>query len=276
MQNQMTERKAAPLATPMAHQGPEVLRSDILVPYVIVGQGTSEAVKDRKVQLGDIYRSTSLEILGNPDKPIEAIFLHYPRALWVIEAKQRGSDRFQFVRQEPRNAANETDSWSFWCDDEGTEVDEGSKGAIEHRRVKQLLVFAILPADIMAAEVEMKKAEEGELPDPTKALTPVLLSFRSTSYKAGKEICTFFAQAESMKVPVWKYTLSVGCVLEKNDDGSFYVWKVDRTKAKAVKKDYWEQIQTWVNLVGQGGLKADDAAEGESYQATAAPAEDVG
>lgn len=269
MEKAMTEKKAAPLTTPMVHLGPEVLRSDILVPYVVIAQGTSESVKERKAQLGDIVRSTSLEKLGDPDKPLDIVFLHYPRANWIIEAKEGKSDRFQYVRQEVRNASNETDSWSYWCDTDGNEVAEGTKGAVEYRRVKQLLVFAILPQDIEASQAEMAKVEQGELPDPTKALTPVLLSFRAFSYKAGKEVCTFFAQAESMKVPMWKYSLSVGCTLEKNDDGSFYIWKVDRTQAKPVKQDYWPVVENWVKLVGQGGLRTDETAEGEGYQAPA-------
>lgn len=229
---------------------PQVLKSDIIVPYITLGQGMSQAVIERKVQLGDIYRSTSGEVLGNPDKAIEAIFLHYPRADWVIE--QKGKQKFEYRSSMARTASNETLPWSYWADDDGNEMEAGQKGASEWRRVKRLTVFAILPADIDSAMVEMAKADKGELPDPAKALTPVAFSFRSTGYNTGKEICTFYSQAQSMKVPIWRYQVPMFDTLESNDDGSFYVWKTDRTKAKGVKPEHLAMVSEWAMLINQG------------------------
>ncbi len=242
---------------------PQILRSDIKVPYITLGQGLSDAVVERKVQLGDIYRSTSAQILGNPDKPIEAIFLHYPKADWVIE--QKGKSKFEFRFTEPRTAANETSPWSFWADDDGEEMEAGAKGASEWRRVKRLTVFAILPDDIDAALVEMAKAEKGELPDPSKALTPVAFSFRSSSYDCGKEVCTFFSQAQSMKVPIWHYQIPMFDSLKQNDDGSFYVWATDRTKAKGVRMEHLPLVSEWATMINNGvQLTVDEEGETSS------------
>lgn len=263
---EVATRQTAPPPAIMQNQGAEVMRSDILVPYVVLAQGMSDSVKERKAQLGDIVRSTNFEKLGDPDSPVDVIFLHYPQTRWIIEKKPKGASRFEFVRAEPRNASNETESWSFWLDEDDNQVEETTKGAIEHRRVKQLLVYAILSKDIEASQAEMAKIEKGELPDVSKALTPVLMSFRSTSYKAGKELCTFHTKASSMGIPIYRYSLAVSDVMDKNDEGSFYTWKVDQNKAKAVPKEHLVIVEKWAAIVAQGTLKADDAAEGESYE----------
>ena len=246
---------------------PEVLRTDIIVPYLVTCQGLSEAVIQRKAQLGDIVKSTSFEKAGDTENPVEVIFLHYPKMNWIVE-KKNVKGKFEYVRTEPRNAKNDTDSWSYFCDENGVELPEFKKGAIEYRRVKQLLAFAILSKDIVAAEAEMKKIEDGDLPDPSKALTPVLVSFRSTSYKAGREVCSFYTRADSMRVPIWRYSLALSNASETNDEGTFYVWKVDSNKPKAVPKEHIPLVERWVGLVTAGGLRADDQAEREASKPT--------
>ncbi len=242
-----------------------VLRTDILVPYVVLAQASSDSVKERKAQIGDIIRSTTMEKLGDPESPLEVIFLHNPKTNWIIEQKE--GNRFKYRRTEPRNASNETAEWNFWADHEGREVPAGTPGATEWRRVKQLQVFAILPRDIEAAEAEMAKVEKGELPDPSKALTPVILSFRSMSYKAGKEIVTFFSQAKSMKVDIFRYVVKLGCTMEQGEDGSYYVWNVDRNKPSPVSKERLGTVSEWASIINQGAanLAVDESAEEQSY-----------
>lgn len=254
----------------------QILRQDILVPYIILGQGQSDAVQERKVNLGDIYRSTNGEVLGNPDKPIDAIFLHYPKSNWVIE--QKTGAKYEFRKVMARNASNETLEWNYWADNDGNECEPGVKGASEWRRVKQLMVFAILPQDIEIAMAEMAKVEKGEAPDPSKALTPVLFSFRSNSFKAGKEVCTFFTQAQSMKVPIWWYSVQACDFLDKNDKGSFYVWKVDRSRPKPISLAQRAMVETWAKMIATSSdqLRTDDQADIDVTPAPQVVAEDVG
>ena len=260
MEKQIATKEKAQSPALYQQDQTEIIRTDIIVPYLVCAQGLSESVLQRKAQLGDIVRSTNFEVVGSTDSPVDVIFLHYPKANWIVEKKM--GQKFEYVRTEPRNAKNETDSWSFWCDEDGNELPEQKKGAIEYRRVKQLIVFAILVKDIAASNEELKKMDAGELPDPSKALTPVLISFRSTSYKAGKEVCTFYSKAASMNIPMWKYALSIGNTLEKNDEGSFYVWKVDQNKPKPVSKDYLATVERWVGIVSSGiGLQIHEAQE---------------
>ncbi len=270
MEKQVATRTSAPPPSVISGAPKEVLSSDIKIPYVILGQGLSDAVIEKKVAVGDIFRSTSQEVLGNPESPIDVIFLHYPQTIWVIEKKPKGSDRWKYVRSEPRNASNETEPWTFFATDEGVDIDpktgamyqEGDKGVLPWRRVKQLRVFAILLHDILAANEEIKKADSGELPDPSKALTPVVFSFRSSSYDAGKEVCTFGTRAMSMKQPLWKYTVKMGCYLDKNDEGTFTVWKADTSKPKGCPRELLPLVEEWANMVNKRGgeLQTDEAA----------------
>lgn len=275
-------RASSALST-QVNQGSGILRSDLIVPYLSLGQGLSDAVQEKKVELGDIYRSTTAEKLGDPDHPVSVILLHAPKAEWVYE--QKGKSRFEYRRAEPRHAGNETLPWSFWADDDSQEMAPGAKGATEWRRVKRLTVFALLAGDIEAMKVEMAKVEAGELPDPNKALLPVALSFRSTSYNTGRELINFVAQCASFKTPVYKYQLPMFDVVESNDDGTFYVWKTDRTKTKAVQKDHIPFVEDWIAQLGAGvDLKVhedgDTAANGgvgapRDVNANSAQAKDV-
>lgn len=251
----------------------EVLKTDIIIPFVVLGQGLSDAVTEKKVEMGDIYRSTSREVLGSPTKPIEAIFLHCPKPDWVIEQKPKGAQKFEYRKAVPRNASNETLPWQYWADDDGVEMEPGAKGATEWRRVKRLTVMAILPADIEAQQAEMAKVEAGDLPDPSKALTPVMFSFRSSSYDAGKRLITFFSKAKSLGAQLHRYQLTLFDALEKNDQGAFYVWGIEDAKPKAVPKDLLPYVQQWIELIG-AGTNFNVHEEGES-EAFAAPTERV-
>lgn len=266
-------------SVPAVQAQQEVLRGDLIVPYIVLGQGTSDAVKDRAVQLGDIYRSTSKEVLGNPDKPVEAVFLHAPVADWVNEEKPKGANRFEFRKSVPRTAANENLPWSYYCDSDGNEFKpDGTaytaqdKGVTEWRRVKRLVVYAILPADIEAERAEMEKAKNGGLPDPNKALTPVAFSFRSNSFRAGREVATFFAKSKKMIQPIYNYRLPCSCKLTQNDQGSFYIWTVDLNNAKGVHPSDRGEIEYWAKLVGGGAsFQTHEEGEASAYSEPTAP-----
>lgn len=251
---------------------PEILKTDLVVPYLTLGQGLSQAVVDRKVQLGDIYRSTSGEVLGGPDKPVDVIFLSQPKPDWVIE--QKGKARFEYRRSIPRTAKNETLPWSFFADEDGLNESElPGKGLSEWRRVKRLTVFAILTKDIEAFQAEMKKADAGELPDPSKALTPVAISFRSTGYNTGKAIGMFAAKAHTMRAAIWKYQVPMWDTLEQNDAGSFYVWQADTNKSKAVPKEYLPFVEEWAQMLARGTDDIVIHEDGDSGGTTPPPRE---
>lgn len=261
MSNQLattTNKELAPLV-----QGVDIpLRTDLVVPYITIQQATSDLVKERKAQMGDIVRSTTGEKIADPDTGFDVILLHNPKADWVIEQKQ--GERFKYKKSIERTADNEMLPWTFWGDEDGNEVAEKTKGATAWRRVKRLTVFALLPGDIAAEAAEMAKADAGELPDPSKALTPVVLSFRSTSYETGKNLCTFFSQALAVRANIWKYKVHLSAKLEKRDNDSWYVWQAQTVGAKAVEKANLPRVEEWVRAIGLTSLIIHEEGETEA------------
>ena len=236
-----------------------IVPSDVLVPKVLLMQGMSELVKQRKAQLGDIVRSTNGQKLGDPEHAVDFIPLSSPESTWVIELNQTG--KFEYKKTVPRTPKNSGDQWNFLADKDGNEVPPGTPGAIPARRINRLSLYALLPADVEADAVERKKAESGEFPDFSKALMPVLISFRSLSFPAGKEVATFFTQVASFKRNAYEAILKLKCHLEQNDKGSFYVFDVERNAPRPVKKEQLETVKYWADLVGSVALKVDESQD---------------
>ena len=261
--NEVAKRQDTQVQAGAQPQPGGIVPSDVVVPRLLLMQGTSDFVKERKANIGDMVRSTNAEKIGDPDKMLEFIPLSEPVATWVVEKRTVGEQRWNFHAVLPRTAANDTLPWRFNADKDGNLLDDSVKSTHEWRRVKCLTLYILLPQDIAAFQVEMKKAEAGETPDISKALTPVLLAFRSTSFKAGKEVQTFFTNVKQFRQRAHNYTLKLGCFLDKNDQGTFYVFKVDRDKPTPVPADYKPHVEEWYNIVSSGAsLKVDETGEG--------------
>lgn len=206
----------------------EILNSDIVIPRLLLMQGLSDFVAERKkspigepIGQGDMVRSTTAEVLGNPEEPVEFIPLKMTAA-WILKEKIGG--KYEFRGIEPRTALNEDAPWDY------------VKNGADWKRVKALNVFALLPSDISQFHEEMESVlKSGEMPDLNKTILPVQISFQSTSFNAGKAVATFYAQIRDMTrynpaIKPYHYTLTLGCKQEKNDKGSYYVFEVGKTK----------------------------------------------
>ena len=250
---------------PALQRDPNILASDVLIPRLLLMQGTSDFVKERKAQLGDMVRSTNAEKLGDPDTPINFIPLSSPQPTWIREARQKGAQRWEFRGIEKRDAGNDTLPWTFNADKEGILLPDGARSDYEWRRVKCLTLFAILPQDIDAFQLEQKKAAEGELPDFSKALAPIQFTFRSTGLRAGKEVTTYFTQAASFarggySAKPHAYSLKLECFLDTNDQGSYYVFRVNRDRPAKLTAEQLAEVEPWVAIVNSSApnLKVDD------------------
>lgn len=248
MNNEIATKPVGVLAEYHAPQE-EVLKSDILIPYMTLVQDLSDLKKDGLAQPGDICRNKTGEKYGDEKTPVDLVFLHYPKSNWVYQEKQPGSQRFEYRKTVPRDGSNENLAWEYWGDMDGNELAPGTRGASQWRRVKQLAVFALPLKDIEGFGNELKKLETGELPDPSKALTPFMVSFQGSSFSAGKEVCTFFMAAKSMNVPIWRYALAVGCKHTKDDKVSYHSFTVNRAKPMPVPKEFVKTVQSWVEIV---------------------------
>jgi hypothetical protein len=209
--------------------------------------------------MGDFVRSTTGEILGNPDKPIRFVPLKMV-ATWIIQEEING--KFEYRRTEPRNASNEQAPWSF--------TENGTKW----RRVQSLDVYSLLVSDIEKFQSAMSNMADGELPDLNMMLLPVVISFRSMSFKAGKSVATFFAQVRDLlrfnaNAKSYGYSLELQSVADKNDKGSFYVFKIGTSKkldaALLPDAERWYQ-----NLSNLASVRVDEGSE-TTVEPTEAP-----
>lgn len=260
----------------MAMPGEQViLNTDIIIPQLLLMQGLSEFVAEKKrcpltntkIDTGMFVRSTTMEILGGEEKAIRIIPLKMV-ANWKIEEKI--GDKFEYRQTIARTAANENLDWNF------------KQNGTDWRRVKVLDVFALLPSDILAYEAEMKKVvETGAMPDLNKTLMPVMIRFKSTSFKAGMSVNTFFAQIRDLRrfkpdAMPHGYTLELSTYQDKNDDGPYYVFKAGDPKpvVKDPKAPSPEELviareaERWYNtLAALSSVRVDEGADSENGSA---------
>lgn len=212
--------------------GEEILSGSIVIPRLLIMQGLSDLVTERKAVMGDMVRSQPVEVLGNPDKPVKFIPITFNNE-WMLSEKV--GNKFEFRGTEKMTAANENLPWEF------------VKDGVQWKRTKMVNVYVLLPSDIEAEKVELEKAKNGEMPDPDKVLFPLLLSLRSTSFPAGKDIVTHFAKAKHFGVKGYVSTMELSCYQDKNDQGSFYVAKV--AKSGQTPKEYLSACESWYNIL---------------------------
>lgn len=197
---------------------------DIVIPKILVMQGLSKQVTEGKAKLGDFVDSLSSEVIGDISTPIEFIPFHLEKK-WIISKKRAGDNRFKFDRFEDLTAMNENRSW------------EGMEDGVETKYEKLFNFYSLLTNDMAL---------------------PYIISFKSTSMKAGRELATqmFVKNRAANKVPPAKVMNLFGDRVTKNDN-TFAVLKT------AVQRDSTpEEIQQclmWYKTIASGGTKSDNS-----------------
>lgn len=231
----------------------EILKGDVLIPKLLLMQGLSDLVADRKAQQGDIVRSTSAEKVGDPDKAVEFIPLVLKNE-WTLMEEING--KYEYRSTEPRTSKNEDQPWEF------------TQNGAPWKRVKVITCFALLLDDVNAEAKEIEKFKKtGEMPDLNKTLLPVAISFRSTSYVAGKGVSTHFAKAAAMTrfgVKPHAFSLMLSCKQEKNDKGNYFVFGV--SQGKKVDAAAFDIADAWVNRLRTQTVRVDEGADVETHQ----------
>ena len=246
MTTAIAKKEETQLATVEQNGAQEILKSDVIIPKLLLMQGLSDLVSQRKAQQGDIVRSTTGEVVGGPDKPLSFIPITFQN-LWMLTEEVNG--KFEWRATEPRTARNENEPWEF------------EKHGSKWRRVKVVDCYALLPQDIEAEAKEIAKFQEtGEMPDLNKTLLPVVISFRSTSYNAGRAVVTHFTKAAGMAkygAKPYGFTLDLSCHQDKNDKGSYYVFTVNQ--GKAVAKDVVAKAEEWYHILSTQKVQVDNS-----------------
>lgn len=232
--------------------------TDVQIPKLLIGQNMSEAVTDGLVGIGEIYLSTSKTVLGGWKKgsdrigyiPVEFIPLSMYKT-WVISKLVKG--KFEFERIDQFKLGQSSLPWEF------------EEDGVQMKREMSLNFYGLLPNQLEAdAKVRKKIMETGEMPEETPdPVVPVLIQFKSTSYKNGKVLASYFAQvADFMSIPgskVKPYNVMFNLSSEKvkNDKGTFFVWNAAR--GSATSKDYRDVCEFWLNVVKGQNLNVDNS-----------------
>jgi len=263
MANEVVKKESSVPAVSTPDVGTEVLlASDMVIPRVLLMQALSEFVCEAKATVGQIVRSTTIEVLGDKNTPVPFIPLTF-RTRWMIETVGRGG-KLEFAGFEDRNAINENAPWDFEVDGQ------------QMKRTKMVEVFALLEKDLAAAK-EPTLGSDG-LPSLDSVLMPVLLTFRSTGFKAGTRIIDTFMKVRKLRekfpsLMAYNYGLLLGCKEEENDRGRFFVFDVQSGKNTDPK--FLDDCSYWYDLLTRHGqsVKTDDSSLNEGHDA--APASDA-
>ena len=221
--------------------------TDILIPKLLVGQATSKLVQDEKLAFGQVWRSTTGEVLGGKGKPFDVIPLFLFKT-WILSEKVSG--KFEFRGVEPFTAENRDADWTW------TEKSDGK--TIEKKREQALNFYVLLPSDI-AADSAARKAfhETGELPDTEASLLPCLLQFKSTAYKSGKVLVTHFAKAADFGVPPFVNTFRIDTEKVTGDQNSWFIFKAE--SAGKTSQEFLQSCAKWREIVAKQNVKVDDS-----------------
>jgi hypothetical protein len=247
-----TTNGASSVPTLYASTGPMVDPSDILIPRLLLMQGLSEFVAKGEAKMGDIVKSTTGQVLA---KPVAMIPLSYDKT-WILTEKVNGQHEFR--RVEPFTFENAHLPWEYH--------DNGQ----EWKRTMSLNFYVLLPDDIKR-DVEAREAykKTGQFPDASASLLPVSISFRSTSYAAGKVLTTHFAMAKSFPMPPYASTFKLSSETQTKNKKTFANYKVEN--AGPTPEAYLDACKAWHATVERASLKTDDEVETLSKKAEEAP-----
>lgn len=239
------------------------IKGDLLIPRVLLMQSLSQLVKDRKAYPGQIVRSSNGERLGgilNPGEPGQSIDV-IPLSMMATWTVQLATGN-KWLRSEPRTPENDSLPWEFVDEETGEEC----------KRLKTIELIGLLSSDV-AKNTGGVVTDDEDVPESLDdaVLLPIALSFRSSSYTAGKGVSTFFAKVDAARkqhpnTRPYHFTLPIGCVEEANDNGEFFVFEVGG--AKKTPKELAAAAAGWYDQLAKAHVRIESELEGEARAST--------
>jgi hypothetical protein len=156
--------------------------NDIRIETLLMMQPASGMVSERKAKLGDIIRNESEKIIGGIDNPIEVIALYKFETVRIYAAADG-----KFLRETPYNPLVRL-------------VKEGIEDGIPVKRYHTINFFFLLVSDIEAGE-----------------FFPVLMRFKSTSFKAGSKFASFLYKKKFFNNLPYDFTGIISAIHDKNE-----------------------------------------------------------
>lgn len=212
---------------------------DFLIPKLLLMQSQSKPVKEEKSRAGEIRGSLDLNKVAEKEGEVEIIAFSVYKT-WVTLTKGGG----EFVGQEPLTVNN--------CTRPRDEIRNG----VEVENFETLNYFCLLPSEIA-----------------TGSYLPYVVSFRSTSYMAGKALETHRLELMDKKIPLPFRTFRLGSSLRTKDKNTFYAFTIG--KGRETTEEELLEVSRWNALVKQGKAKVDET-EFQDRAAAAKPVSSVG
>ena len=242
---QVKEKQEIAEAGAMGAWGEQVVTgNDIVIEKILPMQFMSEKVKDRTAEYGELRGSLNNDKFGDVKSPLEFIPVSVNKFFIAsdIIIKKDGTRNLEYRElipiQDNPLAEGYNDDWGRTSKD----------GLTDYMRVLEF--YVLLPSEV----------EEGtEL--------PYILSFKSTSNRAGKKLMTqmYVKNRAANKVPP-----ATACELsltdKENDKGQFCVQDVKASRPSTDKEI--AAAFKWYKVINAGGVKVDnsDIAPSESEE----------
>lgn len=223
MSKDVAKKESAELATVSMDDfgGASISGQDIVIPKVLCMQGQSKLVGDGKAKVGDLVDSLSSQVIGGIDKPVSFVPFFMKKTFVVSEFN---GTRYMFHHIEDCTPQNENQAWEQMID--------GKKYKFE----KSFNFYCLLTED------------------PS---LPYVISFKSTSSKAGRELMTqmYIKNKAAGKAPPAKLMhLSVD---KQSKDGSSYA-VLKTSVAGDTTNDLMLAARDWFKIIVAGGVKEHD------------------
>lgn len=196
--------------------GENVDAQDLSTPVILIGQSTSEAVKNGEVKYGQIYDSLTKNIIADKNQTLDIIVFKYRKKWFITKGPQ-------FVRIENFTAENANEPYEWTVNGETFQR-------------SQVIEFIALNAK----EVQ----ENGQL------AFPYAINFMKGSRSAGKTIATICSKLRAIGKSSASCTFTISAIEESNDKGQkYYVFNAKQgrqttAEEQAIAKYWYDQSST--------------------------------
>ena len=197
--------------------------SDFLIPKILLMQSMSTMVQEEKARAGEIRGSVNNNKLAEKEGNVEIIAFKMFKT-WVTISTV-GNEYLGQVPFTPENCLKAQD-----------EV----VGGVAVKNFKTLNYFCIVPSEIAGG-----------------VFMPYVVSFRSTSYKAGKALETIRGKLQGYGKPLPFVTINLGSVAKENDKGKFFEYTV--TEGRETTDQELTAVKKWFDIINVENIKVDDS-----------------
>lgn len=202
--------------------------SDILIPKLLLMQGPSQLVAEGKAAQGDMINSVTGQKLGDKTQTINVVPLTHFKTMTVMRDK---GGMYVFDHAEPWTVSHTSKPWE--------ETVNGAK----YRNYPTLNFYVMLETDLKE----------------NKSAMPLLLSFKSTSIKAGKKMVNHFAMASEIGQKPCSGILTLSCVVKKGEKGPYHAF--DIVFNKNTPAEYGPALLKWERILKTNKVKVDASHE---------------